>query len=361
MSKKQLVILVIISVALSLLLNVFFGGQLAAKLSTFRLFNKFQILRPQAPIVINTKEEVRANDNEDILNAIDKVRSKLSLLVYVDGVNVKVVGAAVNATSDGYFLSASPALVLPKNTKLLVLLNSGQSLAVTQVLTDPVSNLVLLKTEGNGIPVVDFGKSQDLNPGQRIIFLRSSTQPYASNFSSSFITQKQADADGVVYSSDKPSQTFGVQSVQNLIPGQAVVDLDGQVVGMFDGSGVVASSNLKAAVNLFTQQKSNIQRPSYGFNYRIINPSLSGLLNLPVGAQVVRPQDKQPAVTPGSASGLVGLLENDVITAVNDIEINSDNLLEEILQRYKTGDNLKLSVSRAGAKIIINVVAGVIK
>lgn len=361
MSKKKIAFIVILSVLVGLLADVFFGSSLAARLSTVRLFGKFQILKPQAPIVINTKEEVRASDSQDILNAVDKAKSKLSVVIFNQGSTVQVAGAAINVTSDGLFVTSKSAVANAKAAPISVLTNSGESFPVTQAYSDPASNLVALKTDAHGVSVADFGKSKELVSGERIAFLAGSLKPYTSRFVASFVSFLQDDTTGQIFDSDKPSRSFGVLSASNIIPGQAVINLNGEIVGIFDGSTVVSSDVLSQAVNNFATQKANLVRPAFGFHYRVVGPTESALLKLPLGAQIAKASDNLAAVNAGSPASQAGLLEGDVITSVNDTKIDPDNSLEELLAKFKPGDGLKLFVSRAGNTITLNLQAGTLK
>jgi S1-C subfamily serine protease len=285
----------------------------------------------------------------------------LSLVIFTENGSVKTAGAAINITSDGLFLSVKPVLAAAKSHSLLVLLNDGRTFPVTEIFSDPATNLTMLKTSATSVPVSDIARSADLVPGQRILFLSASVLPYGSRFAASFVQFSQYDASGQILDSDRPSQSFGAQPINNTLPGQAVVNLEAGTVGIFDGTGVISSDILKPAVDLFVNQKSNLQRPSFGFHYRIINVTEADLLGTSQGAQVVKPADNQPAVLPASSAATAGLVEGDVVTAVDNVKIESNRPLAEILQKYKPGDTLKLAIVRNKIPMNLTLVAGTLK
>lgn len=355
MNKFKVVIIIVSCIVASLLADVLFGNTLSAKLSTVRLFNRFQIVKPNAPIVINKKEEVRVSDTADIINAVDKAKSKVSLLVYKSEGTLKVSGGAINLTSDGFFISAKAALTAAGTNKLSVLTTDGKTFPITNVFTDSATNLVLLKAEANGISVADFGKPEDLSAGQRIAFVSGSGLPHASRFTASFVSFPQNDTTGQVFDSDRPSQSFGVQGVSGIFAGQAVVNLAGEVIGIFDGVTVISASTIKPSANAFVEKKSSISRPAYGFKYRILGQTESNFLSLPQGAQVTKSYSGQPAVTQNSPASQAGLAEGDIITSVGDVKVDVSNTLEALLQKYKSGDSVEFSISRNNTSLKITI------
>jgi S1-C subfamily serine protease len=226
--------------------------------------------------------------------------------------------------------------------------------------SDPATNLIMLRTDATNVPVADFGKAEDLAAGQRLIFLSASPTPYATRFTASFVSFPFSDTSGQVFDSDRPAQSFGVQGVDGVFAGQAVVNLSGEVVGIFDGVTVIPSTTLKIAASYFIDKKTNLIRSSFGFRYKILGPVEAGVLGLPQGAQLTKISNTQPAVTPKSAAAVAGLLEGDVITQVGDSKIDLNNSLETLLQKYQPGEPIILNVFRNGSNISLTIKPGVL-
>src|SRR6185295_4907898 len=105
MSKLKILSLILITIILALLANVFFGRVITAKISTLPVLNKFKLLSPQAPIVITQREEIRVSDSGDAVQAMESVRSKISSVIAVTDKKFTFAGTAVNVTSDGVFIT----------------------------------------------------------------------------------------------------------------------------------------------------------------------------------------------------------------------------------------------------------------
>ena len=57
------------------------------------------------------------------------------------------------------------------------------------------------------------------------------------------------------------------------------------------------------------------------------------------------------AIVPGSPADRAGLKENDIITHVNGEEIPEDTDLIELLKKLKVGDEIELTLLRAGQEL----------
>ena len=64
------------------------------------------------------------------------------------------------------------------------------------------------------------------------------------------------------------------------------------------------------------------------------------------------------AVTPGTPAEAAGLKAGDVIVAVNNEKISLAMDLAQIVQKYKPGDKVTLTISRDGAEQSLQVVLG---
>ncbi|MCL5667256.1 MAG: S1C family serine protease [Patescibacteria group bacterium] len=354
MGKKQFAYVIILSVALSVLANVFFGRLLAVKVSTIPILNRWKILSPQAPIVINTREEVRSGDGSDVLQTINTTKSKISSVIFAEAGQVRILGAAVNLTSDGAFLTAKPVTAGMKMENLIIKLDDGRTAPVAAVALDPATNLEILKANISNVPVAGIGSSKDLAVGQKIIFLAGSFLDHSPEFQNSFVAFGQQDDYGQVKNSDQPSRTFNAQSTGPLVLGEPVLNSNGEVVGIWDGTGIVSGDVAKDLVNLYLGSQGNIMRPAFGFKYKNISSVEAGLTGVPAGARVADVLASGPAHK-------AGLQVNDIITAVDGNNIGPGSLLELLLQAHKPGDAVKITITRGQDILDLTITAGELK
>ncbi len=342
MTKKATTLIIVLTVFLSLIANVFFGRWLSAKISTMPLLNRFKILSPQAPIVINSQQVIRSSDGTDMLQAAQTAKSKIATVVTVGSDNsVTAVGGAVTLTSDGVFVTGSGSF-LAAGQKYFVVLSDGSSGAITTTTPDTALGLTFFKaTVANASPAT-LGNSSNLVPGEKLLFLTNSIQSFMPHFEAGFISRSQNDVSDVIFDANKPSRSFEAQLPENLVTGQAVVSLSGQVVGIWNGSKIVSSDVLGQAVNLYLSGNQKISHPTFNFSYSIITKPQSQLSGLSQGALVKLSSNKD-------------LLAGDIITSVDGGTINETNLLEPLLQKYKKGDTVKLVVFRNKQNINLTI------
>ena len=139
-----------------------------------------------------------------------------------------------------------------------------------------------------------------------------------------------------------------------MAPGQAVINTNGDIVGVWNGTEVISSDVLKQAVALYFNNAQAIKRPQFGFSYQMITENNSKLTGVPEGALV------KETVFP-SAARLGGLIAGDVIIAVSEEPVRQDAPLEEILQKYKAGDQIYLTVLRKNETLNLSLTAGELK
>jgi S1-C subfamily serine protease len=354
MKKWPVVRIIILSVLCAWLFDIFLGRPLLAKLSTWPPLNRWHILAPQAPIVINNRQEVRVSGNGDLLQAANSAKSKISTVVSATGDKIAVTGAAVNLTSDGLFATGSGAFAPRGN--YFVIFYDGTSAPIVSTAPDPATGLTFFKVDLNNVPVAPLGDSAQAAAGDLVLFLLNSPQSFNFKFFQNQITFPEAEVFGQIFSSDRGGRSFGVQSVGSLLPGEPVINANGEVIGIWNGGQIVSSNNLRQALGIYTNNNKTFSRPSFGFEYQIITSAEGQVLGLPLGARVtaVTAAGLQRAAEPA-------LLAGDIITAVDGAAVNQDHPLDVLLQKYKPGDKPLFSISRAGQALTISVTAGVLK
>ncbi len=354
MNKKQITLVIILSIIVSLLAVILLSGWISAQLATNPSLQRFKIFRPQSPIVINRREEVRISDVENLQEAADKIKSRVSLVaVNRDGAMV-IVGNAMNLTSDGYFLTTKAIFTDPK-TVYTIVQSDGKVAAIESIITDPASSVALVKTRLSDVAIATIGDSKSLEPGEKIIFVKGSTVPFSVEILSSIVTASERENFGTVFSADTRTRTFGVQNPgSSLLPGHLLINLDGEVIGMWDGSHIVPADVLQTAQASYFVNKTAIVRPQFGFQYKIVTPAESALLVVPKGAYVT-------ALTPSSPAVLAGLAVGDTITKIGEVTVDETSVLEDLLEAYKPADPVSIVVFRAGKSVPIIITAGTLK
>ena len=89
-------------------------------------------------------------------------------------------------------------------------------------------------------------------------------------------------------------------------------------------------------------------RPSIGISTVDVSESYSRYLNIPMGVYV-------RTVSEGSAAEQAGILEGDIIIGIEDKAITTVDELNAVKNQYKAGDRIKLTLSRNGTDVDVNV------
>jgi len=338
MNKKQIALLIIVSVLAGWLFNLFAGRFLTAKLSTWPLLNRMKFLSPQAPIVINNKETVRVSDSEDVALAVAGIKSKISAVVLISQGTAQVVGSAINLTSNGDFVTGSATFTKP-SVEFYVVLNDGRSGKIISMQKDPSASLVYFKALLESVPTVNFGSSANLSAGDKVVYIQKSGQSFFSKAYLGTVNSAQGDVAGTVFESNYIKRGFTADITFPLVSGEAVVNTRGEVVGIYNGSWLISSDSLKQSLSNYLNNPDKISRPAFGFNYLIISSTESKLTKTAEGMLVTDVQNP-------SAARSAGILEGDVIIQIGDRSTKADVFPEEILQQYKPGDKIVFKVSR---------------
>jgi len=134
-------------------------------------------------------------------------------------------------------------------------------------------------------------------------------------------------------------------------------NLNNEIVGLIDSEGeVIAMNHISSMLNELLSVR-EINFIDLGVNY----VNLSDLIRLednglPEKGLLLYKKDKEDAVIKGGPADLAGLLEGDIIVAVDNIVLDEKNSLDEILDNYLYGDEITLSYIRNEKKEEVKVV-----
>jgi S1-C subfamily serine protease len=131
-------------------------------------------------------------------------------------------------------------------------------------------------------------------------------------------------------------------------------DLAGKFIGFVNKENkIFPVYNLHSALNGILK-KGKISRIRLGVFYIDLSNYISRSDKIK-GSAIAKNTDGV-ALTKNSPAFLAGLKENDIITHVNNIEINETSNLNILIQKYKPGDTVNLVYDRAGEKNNLNII-----
>jgi 2-alkenal reductase len=104
-----------------------------------------------------------------------------------------------------------------------------------------------------------------------------------------------------------------------------------------------------------------LMRPWIGIRWEPVTPTLVSRLDLPVdyGVLVSKPlAGDEPAVIPDSPAAAAGVMEGDLIIAINEERIDATHPLDDLLSQYRPDETLGLSVLRDGQLVTLRITLG---
>ncbi len=345
-------LLVLCAAIVAFVFNLFLGDRLAAHFATWSVAKKYHLVEPRAPLVINTREEVRVNEANDLVAVINKSKGKVVAVVDMGLGAPALRGAATALSADGLFVTSKLSLEGVKQDSLVLVSGDGRAHKVTKIVFDGATNIALLKTDITGLSVASFAKREDVLPAERVMLLGSTTNgnPY---FLASFISSGESLSAGA-WSSELPSHSLPMQAVSGSVPGQGVFMLSGELAGMWDGNSVVPASVIAEAVGSYLSSGGVIARPYFGFAYTYIPASFATNGSQTAGFLVTKLINKT-APTTNSPAAVAGLVVGDIIRKVAGQDVASSPTPDILLTGASVNKSISFEIVRNGKSLVINI------
>ena len=299
-------------------------------------------------------------------------RSTVSIAVYreVDSFNL-ATGEVIKRKTEigqgtGFIVSANGLIVtnrhvINRDGELKVFLFSGQPYPAEVVAVDSVDDLALLKIEATKLPAAVLGDSDKIQIGQTVVALgnalgryqNSATRGIVSGLSRSLVA---TDGEGRTENLEDVIQTDAAINLGN--SGGPLVNLRCQVIGVNVAIETSAQSigfalpinEVKRIVESY-QKFGKIRRSFLGVRYQMIDAALQEEYGLTQneGAFIVRDaRTDASAVVAGSAAAQAGLLEGDIVIAVNNQSLTKNKSLRRVLMDFWPGTTVTLKIKRSG-------------
>ncbi|MCX6784603.1 MAG: trypsin-like peptidase domain-containing protein [Candidatus Komeilibacteria bacterium] len=269
-------------------------------------------------------------------------------------------GSGFIVAPDGLIVT-NKHVVLDDSAEYTVLLANGKKYPAKIVGRDPVNDLAVLKIEAINLPTLELGDSSQVQIGQTVIAIGYTLAQYSNTVTKGVISGVGRE----VVAGDRAGQSEKLQGVIQtdaaINPGNSggpLLDLGGRVIGIntaINQGGqligfAIPVNTVKSAIES-AKKNGKIIRAYVGVRYVMLNEEIVKKNQLPIkdGALVLR--GEQPgdlAVVPGSPADKAGLVENDIILAINGQKIDSDHPLVNEINKYQVGQTITLKVWHKG-------------
>ncbi|HET7152577.1 MAG TPA: trypsin-like peptidase domain-containing protein [Candidatus Kapabacteria bacterium] len=272
---------------------------------------------------------------------------------------VKALGSGFVISSDGDIITNDH--VAGNATKVIVTMTGGKQYDAKLIGTDAAADIALLKIDGDNLPYLELGNSDDVIVGE-----------WAIAFGNPF---------GLFESNDHPTVTVGVISNENvnlqpmddhtyrhmiqtdaaINPGNSggpLINADGEVIGVnaaiINPNGneeniglgfAIPINNVKKIVDILRKNGKIKHITQIGFRYKQMTKELASYFHLDQTDGVVVTQ-----IQSGSGAANSGLEVGDVITEAGGETIRTEDDLTSILLSAQVGDELHLKIYRYGER-----------
>ena len=305
-------------------------------------------------VVLESKpKDAGSNKSYTAESAFDKVSdSVVGIVGYTDEIttveNSATQGSGIILTSDGYVVTNAHVIGNSKTQYLLqVVTSDGKTYNAGVVGYDSRTDIAVLKMDdAKDLKAATFGNSENIELGEDIIVVGN---PGGLDYQNS-ITK------GIVSAVDrKMSSTSLVKYIQTdaaINPGNSggpIVNLYGQVVGIatakivsekYEGMGfAIPSATAKDIIDTLMKKGYVEGRVKIGITGSNISSTVASAYGIPMGIMVDEISKDGPCYG-------TELKTDDIITGVDDKEIQSFSDIYEILETHKPGDKIVIKYYR---------------
>jgi len=261
-------------------------------------------------------------------------------------------GSGVVITPDGFILTS--AHVVGRAQRVQASFTDGRELGAEVVGADPMSDLAVLRAEGDGLTPAELGDAERLRVGQLVVAI-GNPHGFAGSVTAgviSFLGRSLPTAGGRIV--DNVIQTDAALNPGN--SGGALADGLGRVVGI---NTAVAGIGLGLAVPINTATRrivgslmteGRFRRAYIGIagGERPLPPRLARDLGRPRGVEVVE-------VVDGSPAAVAGLRAEDLIVAVNGEPVQRVDHVQRLMIGDLIGERVVLDVIRGGRELTVEL------
>lgn len=261
------------------------------------------------------------------------------------------LGSGVIISEDGYIVTNNH--VIADADKLEVLLNDNSTYEAKIIGTDEATDLALIKIDATSLSPITFGDSEAVKVGEWVLAVGN---PFGFN---STVTAGIISAKARSFGQSSQKRGLSIESfIQTdaaLNPGNsggALVNLKGELIGInamiysntgsYSGFSFAIPTTIAKKVMTDLRQYGTVQRAVLGCQVIELDAKLAKEKNITAtkaGLLVA-------GVTDRSTAKELGLKEDDVITAINKVEVHNHAQLVEQLNKFRPGDTISITFIR---------------
>jgi len=287
-------------------------------------------------------------------------------------------GTGIILTEDGLIVT-NRHVVPSGTTEVNVTLADGTEYEGVQIIGRTGSNdsldiafLKIADTEGKKLTPAAIGDSGAMEVGDPAIAIGNALGQFQNTVTSGIISGygrrvQATNSDGSDAGNlENLFQTDAAINAGN--SGGPLVNLKGEVIGIntavatgdAQGIGFAIPINDVAGLIASVKEKGVLERPFLGVVYITLTNDAAEFYGLSVerGAYIPPSEPGSPSIISGGPADQAGVRPGDIITKINDQAIDQNNSLAALINKYKVGEQVTLTIIREGNEQTLTVTLG---
>jgi S1-C subfamily serine protease len=304
---------------------------------------------------LSVAEQQMVEEESATISAVQRVQPAV-VTVLNEGPLGSGSGSGVIISQDGYIVTNNH--VVEGAQQLSVLFSDGRQAEAWLVGTFELTDLAVVRVD-EPVPVVaEFGNSDALQPGARVIAIGSALGRFQNTVTTGIVSalnRQVGDLTGLIQT-DAPINSGN--------SGGPLLNSAGQVIGintLVVRGGTSEAEGLGFAIPSSTVQviadrliaDGRVERPFLGITFRPVDPNEAGELGVMVGEGVLVEQ-----VEANSPVAQAGLQVGDIIVAIDGHPVNANTSLLNLVLRFRVGQQVNLDIVRDGQSSALQVTLG---
>jgi len=244
-----------------------------------------------------------------------------------------------------------------------VIFSDNRTQKATLVGRDPDTDVAVLQIPaGGGLKVAQLANSDSVPVGATVVAIGSPLGEFQNTVTTGVVSGKgrRLQESANVFLDDL------IQTDAAINPGNSGGPLIWaavrQVIGMntliadpttAQGIGFAVSSNTIRTIADELIKNGKIERAFLGIRYTPLSPRAAVALGLPAAAGI-----QISSVDPGTPAAQAGLRSGDVVTKLNDQQIDEEHPLQLLLVKMRAGDRVRLTIIRGAQTTTVDVTLG---
>ena len=333
----------------------------------------YKTQKTQSTIQEQTVENVEENSKKvaDVIEettekivGISKLKNTGSSIFSNSNESELGLGTGIIVTSDGYILS-NEHVTGSKYSKCYITLENGRNYDGTVMWSDSDLDLSIVKINAKDLKYVELGNSDNIKVGETVYAIGN---PIGFEFRRTVTSGIISAKNRTIKLEEENKQSYMTDLIQTdatINPGNSggpLIYPNGEVIGIntvkissAEGIGFAIPINIVKPIIESYKQTGDFQEATigiYAYDKEVI-PYLNKTNNIDFDKGIYIAQ-----ITKNGSADNTGLKEGDIITKIDDTELNTMNDLRKYIYTKKSGDTVALSVTRGKVNKTFNINLG---